>query len=56
MDEGVHPSRLTLSSYSSTLNMHSVQLELSKRLRDHLIRDQLLLTKLEMQLNLYIVL
>ena len=45
MDEGVHPSRLTLSSYSSTLNMHSVQLELSKRLRDHLIRDQLLLTK-----------
>ena len=45
IDEGVHPSRLTLASFSATLNMYSVQLELSKRLRDHLIRDQLLLTK-----------
>ena len=45
IDKGVHPSRLTLSSFSSTLNMYSVQLELSKRLRDHLIRNQLLLTK-----------
>ena len=45
VDEGVHPSRLTLASFSAALNMHSVQLELSKRLRDHLIRDQLLLTK-----------
>ena len=45
VDEGVHPSRLTLASFSATLNMYSVQLELSKRLRDHLIRNQLLLTK-----------